>query len=74
MYLTFQATLEDFIGAVFVVSAGFSIVALLGSFYVSISLRGRKMADVASEGAKNLQEKPKKVNDFWYDFEAVTHI
>ena len=66
--------MEDFIGAVFVVSAGFSVVALVGSFYVSISLRGRKMADVASKGAKNLQEKPKKVNDFWNAFEGVTHI
>ena len=71
---TFQRTLEDFTGAVFVVSAGFSVVALIGSFYVSISLKGRKMADVAFEGAKPIEEKPTKMNAFVFDYEAISHI
>ena len=69
-----KLTLDDFTGTVFFVSAGFSVVALIGSFYISISLKGRKMADVAFEGAKPIEEDSKKVNDFIFDYEAISHI
>lgn len=64
--------MDDFTGAVFVVSAGFSLVALVGSFYTSVSLKGRKMSEVAAEGAKPIED-PKKV-DLVFDYEAISHI
>ena len=69
-----KLTLDDFTGTVFFVSAGFSVVALIGSFYISISLKGRKMADVAFEGSKPIDEDSKKLNDFIFDYEAISHI
>ena len=67
--------MDDFTGAVFVVSAGFSLVALVGSFYISFSLKGRKMAKVAAEGAKQIEDhlQPKK-SDLVFDYEAISHI
>ena len=66
--------MDDFTGAVFVVSAGFSLVALVGSFYTSVSLKGRKMSEVAAEGAKPIEDpKPKKA-DLVFDYEAISHI
>ena len=62
----------------FLVSAGFSVLALLGSFYVSVSLKGKRMQDVAYEGAHDQDEEQEKPEDnftIWkYEVEETSSL
>ena len=62
-------------------SAGFSVLALIGSFYVSLSLKGKKMQDVTYEGAHDQDEEQtaQKTDEdpfrFWnHEIEETSHI
>ena len=73
--LLFQLTNQGFIGSVFLVSAGFSVLALLGSFYVSISLKGKRMQDVAYEGAHEQDETKEDTFTIWkYEVEGTSSL
>ena len=52
------------------------MVALLGSLYVSISLHGNHMADVAYKGAHDQDDQKEKDNsDFTiWEYEGLSHM
>ena len=79
MQLTFlyQATKDSFIGTVFLISAGFSTVAFICSLYISLSLKGQRMSDIAAVGDQitEQQEKEKRLRSiFRHDLGKITSI
>ena len=55
-----QATRDTFIGTVFLVSTGFSLVALVCSIYITISLKGKRMQDIAKIGKAQEEEQARE--------------
>ena len=48
------------IGTVFLVSTGFSLVALVCSIYITISLKGKRMQDIAKIGKAQEEEQARE--------------
>ncbi len=81
----FQETSDTFPGAVFFMSAGFSLMTLILSIVVHLSLRGRRFSDVVKADGGNDEEGKENVEDnkvlgFYgdlppsYDTVMISHI
>ena len=62
IFFTTQATRDNLntIGTVFLVSTGFSLVALVCSIYITISLKGKRMQDIAKIVKAQEEEKDRE--------------
>ena len=70
LLIFFQRTRDHFIGTVFLVSCGISLLALACAIFIAISLKGKRIQDVAADGKAQEEENAREgriKNMFAYD-------
>ena len=79
--LSFQETSVSFPGAVFFMSAGFSLMTFSLSILVHLSLKGKRFSEVVkADGGNDVEVEDQKVFSFYedlppsYDTVIVSHI